>query len=86
MTTREFKEKKAAKVPEVAGLKAEDHQTEEGRDNRDMRQPGRRPQTLTFIDQNKTEIISRRVLLVHVSERGRKIESAQEQPNGNCFA
>lgn len=34
--------------------------------------------TLTFINQDKTEIVPRRVLLVHVPERGGKVESAQE--------
>jgi hypothetical protein len=39
----------------------------------------------TFINQHQAEIVSRRVLLVDVSECGREVESAEEQTDGNGF-
>ena len=35
---------------------------------------------LTFIDEYKTEIISRRVFLIHFSECGGQVEATEEEP------
>ena len=41
---------------------------------------------LTLIDQHQTQIVSGRVLLVDLTERGCEIEAAEEQSDRNRFS
>jgi len=40
----------------------------------------------TFIDQDQTQVVARRVLLVNLAEGRSEVEAAQEQPDGDRFA
>lgn len=40
----------------------------------------------TFIDQHQAQVVPRRVLLVDISESGRQVKAAKEQPDWNGFA
>ena len=39
-----------------------------------------------LVDENEVEVISRAELLVHVPERRREVEAAQEEPYGDRLA